>query len=571
MYKRWPKNYEISVFFTAIYTPGLKELVTKLGNSSTKTSSSSSSTAVNSTVMEEEEEAVKLKPNWRARLVWTGLRPTEEKIMADEDQAREELQKAKKNETDDFLAAISGTECIHGQLDRILTNNCGVLLSSSGQKILFSVDNFTVDGERLKAEDSLRKFLEEGDQLYCYARIDETPFLLEGCEITGRAVQVWKGRPVEGLPEESSSLVSKKASIPPPCDATHLNMVGSVVELATPGIGYLEISAGDLRGERVLFSRNRMCINGNKLKFRGSLADHLAIGDQVCFDMVRAAESKREPGARYEWIALLAWIGSDPNRTEINEEVCRKIENYRAKVIALDDWSKETGCTGGILQVTAGSSRIGERAVFGRENTHVFGVRLNRADLSYILRVGDKVQIELQSLPQPLVRCAVEIRYRASLVYIGPSPKLEDLAPEDPSHQLSSSVTPFLVKRGLTEQEFLSLVRGQLPPRAPPLGGSPTCRGGVGQDPAAPVVLPPSTIYGRVIELRKPENPASGTEHGLFQIENGPFQQERAFFNRNCLFCWGYNCAKADLMYLITESDRFCVEIQVVSSFQMLK
>ncbi len=247
------------------------------------------------------------------------------------------------------------------------------------------------------------------------------------------------------------------------------------------------------------------------------------------------------------------------------------------KVITLDETAKETGCTGGILQVTGGAGRIGERAIFGRENTYVFGVRMNRGDLSYILRLGDKVQLELAALSQPVVRCGVEIKYRASLVFIGPAPKLEDSAavPEDPSHQLSSAVTPFLTKRGLTDQEFLALVRGQLPPSG---GGGPSptaSRSGSGPDlsvaaAAAPAVLPPATIYGRVIELRKPENPTAGTEHGLFQIENGPFQQERAFFNRNCLFCWGYNCAKADLMYLITENDRFCVEVQVHISIMSL-
>ena len=76
------------------------------------------------------------------------------------------------------------------------------------------------------------------------------------------------------------------------------------------------------------------------------------------------------------------------------------------------------------------------------------------------------------------------------------------------------------------------------------------------------LVLPPNTIYGRVIELKKADSSSmTGTEHGIFQIENGPWEGEKAFFNRNCLFCWGHNCAKADLMYLIKDGDKFCVEV----------
>ena len=113
-----------------------------------------------------------------------------------------------------------------------------------------------------------------------------------------------------------------------------------------------------------------------------------------------------------------------------------------------------------------------------------------------------------------------------------------------------------------------------------------------------PLILPPNTIFGKIVELKKPElSSMSGTEHGLLQIENGPWEKGKAFFNRsgglteaptstmitllslllpslfptsyslsyltprNCLFCWGHNCAKADLMYLIMDGDKFCVEV----------
>ena len=41
-----------------------------------------------------------------------------------------------------------------------------------------------------------------------------------------------------------------------------------------------------------------------------------------------------------------------------------------------------------------GSSKIGERAFFSRENVFVFGARMKNADLAYVMKVNDKVQLE---------------------------------------------------------------------------------------------------------------------------------------------------------------------------------
>ena len=51
-----------------------------------------------------------------------------------------------------------------------------------------------------------------------------------------------------------------------------------------------------------------------------------------------------------------------------------------------------------------GSSKIGERAFFSREAVYVFGARMTNADLAYVLKINDKVQLELEELPAVVQR-----------------------------------------------------------------------------------------------------------------------------------------------------------------------
>ena len=113
------------------------------------------------------------------------------------------------------------------------------------------------------------------------------------------------------------------------------------------------------------------------------------MGDLLELDMVRADPEEAE--GEYQWMAVLTWQGTRPS-ADLVDEISKKIENYRAKVLMFDDWSREQGHTSGILQVMGGSSKIGERAFFSREQVFVFGARMARADLAHVLRVGDKVQ-----------------------------------------------------------------------------------------------------------------------------------------------------------------------------------
>ena len=286
-----------------------------------------------------------------------------------------------------------------------------------------------------------------------------------------------------------------------------------------------------------------------------------------CVHQVRADPEEAE--GEYQWMAVLTWAGERPN-DELIDEISKKIENYRAKILMFDEWQPRLGYTSGILQVMGGSSKIGERAFFSRENVFVFGARMKNADLAYVMKVNDKVQLEMEELPKVVERFGVDIKYRAVLVWIGPPPKFEENCDDFPKY-VGNVILPFITKRGFTEEDFGRLIRGEMSPKPREENSNNSNMGGGGSvnsspGPSArskqPLILPPNTIFGKVVELKKPDNASpSGTEHGLLQIENGPWEKGKAFFNRNCLFCWGHNCAKADLMYLIVDGDKFCVEV----------
>merc|ERR550525_488650 len=94
-----------------------------------------------------------------------------------------------------------------------------------------------------------------------------------------------------------------------------------------------------------------------------------------------------------------------------------------------------------------------------------------QADLGYVLKVNDKVQLELSELETAVNRFGVEIRYRASLVWVGPPPKLDENC-EDFPHYVGNVVMPFITKRGFSKEEFTRLVRGELPAKPREEGGA---------------------------------------------------------------------------------------------------
>jgi len=536
--KLWPVNQELEVTFTGIYTPSLKEYVHSGGGGDDGMS-----------------VETKYKPNWRARLVWTGTRPSEETV--DSDNADRTYMARSRRDKSEFLETIKDCEYMCARLEKIISKSQGILMLKS-RGILFNIENLSIDGMTFTPEDDLHDHLEIGENLFAYVKSTNSR-IIDDYEISFEAAQIWKGKRSFSVSEDVK-VEKKKTPIPLPSEASHNDVCGSVIEIEGPGLGYIQIESddGDINGDKALFSRNRLYINGQKLRFKDSIKDHVNVGEQLYFDMVRA--DPEEAGGEYKWMAVLTWKGQKPDIDEINE-ISKKIENYRAKILMFDEWDSNLGYTSGILQVMGGSSKIGERAFFSREQVYVFGACMAQADLGYVLKVNDKVQLELSELGEVVNMFGVEIKYSASLVWVGPPPKLDENCADFP-HYVGNVILPFITKRGFTEEDFTRLVRGEMAPKS--RGDSMGSSGALNPAPAKkqPLILPPNTIFGRVVELKKPEQTSlTGTEHGILQIENGPWERGKAFFNRNCLFCWGHNCAKADLMYLIQDGDKFCVEV----------
>ena len=111
---------------------------------------------------------------------------------------------------------------------------------------------------------------------------------------------------------------------------------------------------------------------------------------------------------------------------------------------------------------------------------YVFGARMGRADLGYVMKTNDKVQLELAELDTVILRFGVEIRYRASLVWVGPPPRLDENC-EDFPHHVGNVIMPFITKvdmdnernviiiisvqRGFSVEDFTRLVRGEMEPK----------------------------------------------------------------------------------------------------------
>ena len=123
MIKSWSVTQEVDVMFTGIYTPSLKEYIHVDGEAG-----------------EGMNVETKYKPNWRARLVWIGRKPSEETVTRD-NADRLTSAKNKKDKTE-FLETIKDCEYLCARLEKLVSpKQVGLLYS-----IVFSSLNFPFTG-----------------------------------------------------------------------------------------------------------------------------------------------------------------------------------------------------------------------------------------------------------------------------------------------------------------------------------------------------------------------------------------------------------------------------------------
>ncbi|TRY78326.1 hypothetical protein TCAL_15357 [Tigriopus californicus] len=562
----------------------------------------------------EQPSMVIYKPTWRCTAVWVGDQPSEETLARLALYVENTSSKSKRKKMSvEEKEKIKDCEYFGGRLTTIVDKSTGVV-QQKDKAVLFKIQDLWINGQQMSGEDKLSNLISLGEILFCYMR-PLIPAKRIGDILCDRvAVQIWRGKrsksrsnnnsecshhendtaaPLTNVATEPpksrndmavapTELMNRKdededededdvksmefesphdhpendrATFAMPSTATDLNCIGRVKEL-DGGLGLITIESGDAKnGENALFSRYRTYIEGHRLKYYDFLKDHIAVGDYLGVDLIKADPSKA--AGEYQWLALLAWkSATKPDPELVRSDVEKKCDFYRARVIQLDKCPVR-GSVSGVLHVIRGPNSVGERAIFKREHTYVFGARMAKADLSYVIKEKDKIQLEMERLDEEDAveakkKYGCEIKYCATLAWVGPTPKLERNCDTFP-HYIGNSIYPFLNKRGMDEEFFTRLITGDLPPKKDPLSESAI---------DVSISLNPNEIWGRLVELKKPDAPKTGTEHGIIMIENGPFSSERAFFNRNSLWCWGQNMTKADLMHVIKESDRFNIEVR---------
>ena len=63
--------------------------------------------------------------------------------------------------------------------------------------------------------------------------------------------------------------------------------------------------------------------------------------------MLQVRADPEEAEGEYQWMAVLTWAGERPT-DDIIDEISKKIENYRAKILMFDEWQPRLGYTSGI-------------------------------------------------------------------------------------------------------------------------------------------------------------------------------------------------------------------------------
>ena len=286
--------------------------------------------------------------------------------------------------------------------------------------------------------------------------------------------------------------------------------------------GLIKISCGPNKGSVIKFNRNKGFLFGQSLEKADLL--YLVRAQEPVFCEVSGLADYGEgeyvtqrvefwrPGAGGEHLSPLEWPQEERQHLMLwlnvhmltfkeLKDVLAGTSQFRyfipfprdtlvGRVVAFDPVRGNRFCgTSGTIVVESGSMNLeqveegspgvqdmaGTKVTFHRTCFWVYGRKMAKADLSYVVQPNQRVMLECKAITeedrQVHPSLPLDISYRASMIWIGASRPRNDR--DDPNRN-DTSVFNWLGKRGLSMAQFTKLVEGGLPPHH---GGDLNCNG----------------------------------------------------------------------------------------------
>ena len=190
---------------------------------------------------------------------------------------------------------------------------------------------------------------------------------------------------------------SHENKFPSPSEAMFLNLKAKVaVQESASGLCKFRIvdENSEFNGFEIDCLKSRIFSDGKRFEFE-KMDDEIKPGDEYHLDLARNEEKILK--------AVLAWRPAYNKPSTSSQELLlnstslsnRKTEFYRARVINFDLRDSAFGLTSGLLQIFYGfkGRNSGEKVVFDRRRTFIFGACMANADLAYVMRENEKVYI----------------------------------------------------------------------------------------------------------------------------------------------------------------------------------
>jgi len=306
--------------------------------------------------------------------------------------------------------------------------------------------------------------------------------------------------------------------------ATENLAVGTVYDLEpaenneTVSKGLIKIEVGPHKGKMVRFNRSKASLFGQSLEKSDLLyvvrphdqvyCELSGIGDypggqyvsqKVHFQQPSGDKTGTDPMEgmdREERTDFLFWLSIHNNKFRDFKDTLAGKSTSRyfipfprdplpGRVVCFDQVrTNKYGCTSGTIVLEASTlnlemedlaeGQIGVRdmkdvkVTFHRACFWVYGRKMAKADLSYVVQPNQRVMVECKKITADDRKLhsslPLDIDYRATVIWIGPSRPRNDR--EDPNRN-DTGIFQWLGKRGLNIAQFTKLVEGRLPPHSP--------------------------------------------------------------------------------------------------------